>query len=53
MFSFQLGGSVVTTLREEFKKHIEPFVSDISFYGTHSMKCGTASNRTCRRIAGD
>ena len=43
----------VSTLREEFKKHIKPFVSDISKYGTHSMKSGAASNPACRKIAGD
>ena len=36
---------------EEFKKHIKPFVSDISKYGTHSMK--SASNPAFRKIAGD
>ena len=33
-FHCSLGVSV-STLREEFKKHIRPFVSDISKYGTH------------------
>ena len=46
-------GVSVSTLREEFKKHIKPFVSDISKYGTHSMKSGAASNPACRKIAGD
>ena len=31
-------------LREEFKKHVKPFVSDISKYGRLSMKSGAASN---------
>ena len=43
----------VSTLREEFKKHIKPFVSDISKYSTHSMKSGAASNPACRKIASD
>ena len=43
----------VFILREEFKKHIKPFVSDISKYGTNSMKSGAASNPVCRKIAGD
>ena len=42
-------------MREEFKKHVKPFVSDISKYGTHGMKSGAASNSNpaCRNIAGD
>ena len=51
-FHCSLGVSV-STLREEFKKHIRPFVSDISKYGTHSIKSGAASNPPCRKIAGD
>ena len=52
--SFQCSLAVsVSTLREEVKKHIKPFVSDISKYGTHSMKSGAASNPACRKIAGD
>ena len=42
-FHCSLGVSV-STLREEFKEHIKPFVSDISKYGTHSMKSGALSN---------
>ena len=42
-FHCSLGVSV-STLREEFKKHIKLFVSDISKYGTYSMKSGAASN---------
>ena len=42
-----------STLREEFKKHIKPFVRDVSKYGRHSMKSGEASNEACRKIAGD
>ena len=51
-FHSSLGVSV-STAREEFKKHIKPFVSDISRYSTHSMKSGAASNLACRKIAGD
>ena len=51
-FHSSLGVSV-STLREEFKKHIKPFVSDIFKYGAHSMKSGAASNPACRKIAGD
>ena len=51
-FHSSLGVSIYT-LREEFKKHIEPFVRDVSKYGTHSMKSGAASNPACRKIAGD
>ena len=51
-FHSSLGVSV-STLREEFKKHIRPFVSDISKCGTHSMKSGAASHPACRKIAGD
>ena len=51
-FHSSLGVSV-STLREEFKKHIKPFVSDISKYDTNSMKSGAASNPACRKIAGD
>ena len=50
--TFSLGVSV-STLREEFKKHIKTFVSDISKYGIHSIKSGAASNPACRKIAGD
>ena len=42
-----------STLREEFKKFIEPFVDDVSKYGTHSMMSGAASNPACRRTPGD
>jgi len=51
-FHSSLGVSV-STLREEFKKHIKPFVSDISKYGIHSIKFGAASNAACKKIAGD
>ena len=46
-------GVCSSTRREEFKKFIEPFVDDVSKYGTHSMRSGAASNPACRRIPGD
>ena len=46
-------GISFSTLREEFKKHIKPFVREVSKYDTHSMKSGEASNPGCREIAGD
>ena len=42
-----------TTLREEFRKHVKPFVDDIARYGTHSIKSGAASNPACRNISAD
>lgn len=42
-----------STLREEFKKYIRPFVNYVSKYGTHNMRSGAASNAACRRIPGD
>ena len=51
-FHSSLGVSV-STLREEFEKHIKPFVSDISRYSSHSMKSGAASNPACTKVAGD
>ena len=46
-------GVSISTLREEFKKYIQPFVDDVSMYGTHSIRSGAASNPACRRIPGD
>ena len=46
-------GVSISTLREEFKKYIQPFADDVSKYGTHSMRSGAASNPACRRIPGD
>lgn len=46
-------GISYSTLREEFKKYVKPFVEDISLYGTHSIKSGAASNPACRNISGD
>ena len=37
-----------TTLGEEFRKYVKPFVDDIARYGTHSIKSGAASNPACR-----
>ena len=46
-------GISYSTIREEFKKHIRPFVDDISCLSTHSIKAGAASNSGCRKISGD
>ena len=43
----------MSTLRQEFKKFVEPFVDDIFKYSMHSMRSGAASNTACRRIPGD
>ena len=43
-------GVSFSTLREEFKKYIQPFVDDVSKYGTHNIRSGVASNPACRRI---
>ena len=42
-----------TTLREEFRKYVKPFVNDIAKYGTHSIKSGAASNPACKNISAD
>jgi len=42
-----------TTLREEFRKYVKPFVDDIAKYGTHSIKSGAASNPVCRNLSAD
>ena len=46
-------GVSYTTLRQEFKKYVKPFVVDIANYGTHSIKSGAASNPACRSVSGD
>ena len=46
-------GVSVSTLRQEFKRFVEPFVDDIFKYSMHSMRSGAASNTACRRIPGD
>ena len=43
----------VTMLRDNFTKHIEPFVDDVSKFGMHSIKSGAASNPAYGRIPGD
>ena len=50
---FHASKGVSFSSREEFKKYIQPFVDDVSKYGTHSMRSGAASNPACRRIPGD
>ena len=42
-----------TTLGEEFRKYVKPFVDHIARYGTHSIKSGAASNPACTDISGD
>ncbi|XP_015749795.1 PREDICTED: uncharacterized protein LOC107329637 [Acropora digitifera] len=46
-------GISYTTLREEFRKYVKPFVNDIAKYGTHSIKSGAASNPACKNISAD
>ncbi|KXJ10028.1 Integrase/recombinase xerD-like [Exaiptasia diaphana] len=46
-------GVSYTTIREEFRKLISPFVTNINNYGAHSIKSGAASNPGCRSIKGD
>ena len=46
-------GISYTTLREEFRKYVKPFVKDIARYGTHSIKSGAASNPACKNISAD
>ena len=41
-------GVSISTLRDIFKKYIEPFVDDISKYGTHSMRSAAALNPASR-----
>ena len=43
-------GVSVSTLRQEFKKFIEPFVDE---YSMHNMRSDAASYPACRRIPGD
>ena len=46
-------GVSVSTLRQEFKKFVEPLIDDIFKYSMHSMRSGAESNTACRRIPGD
>ena len=43
----------LTTLRDDFKKDIEPFVNDVFKFGTHNIKSGAASNHAYGSIPGD
>ena len=53
-YSHASTGVFISTLIEEFKKYIEPFVDhDVSKYSTHGMRSGAASNPAYRRIAVD
>ena len=40
-------------LRHDFKKYIEPFVEEVSKFGMHSIKSGTAFNPAYGRNPGD
>ena len=42
-----------STAGDVFKKHVLPFVEDVSKYGTHGIKSGAASNEGCRGLSGD
>ena len=46
-------GISYTTLREEFRKYVKPFVNDIAKYGTQSIKSGAASNPACKNTSAD
>ena len=46
-------GISYSTARDVFKKHVSPFVQDVSKYWTHSIKSGAASNKGCRGLSGD
>ena len=46
-------GVSYSTLRDEFKKYVKPFVDDIARYSTHSIKSGAASNPACRSVPAD
>ena len=46
-------GVSYSTLRDEFKKFVKPFVDDIALYSTHSIKSGAASNPTCWNVSAD
>ena len=46
-------GVSYTTLREECRKYLKPFVDDFASYGTHSIKVGAASNPACNSISAD
>lgn len=43
-------GVSYSTLRDEFRKFLKPFVSDVKAYGPHSIKSGAASNPGCRKV---
>ena len=34
-------------MRDEFRKFLKPFVSEVKAYGLHSIKSGVASNPGC------
>ena len=43
-------GVSYSTLRDEFRKFLKPFVADVKAYALHSIKSGAASNPGCRKV---
>lgn len=43
-------GVSYSTMRDEFRKFLKPFVSDVKAYGPHSIKSGAASNPGRRKV---
>ena len=43
-------GVSYSTLRDEFRKFLKPFASDVKAYGLHSIKSGAASNPGCSKV---
>ena len=43
-------GVSYSTIRDDFKKFLKPFVSDVRAFGLHSIKSGAASNPDCRSL---
>ena len=39
-----------STLRQEFREYLGPFVVDIKKFGLHGIKSGGASNQALRRV---
>ena len=51
VFYHKLGISY-TTLKQEFMKHLSPFIDDVKKFGLHSIKSGGASNPALRNVNG-
>ena len=43
-------GVSYSTIRDEFRKFLKPFVLDVEAYGLHSIKSGATSNLRCRSV---